>query len=127
LPAAVSARGYSDPVLRLQILDLVLCQRPPMPAGQIAEAKITDSNAEQIFDAVSDGLKHASNLSIYSLSQGDAKTRGRQGAKPRNLCALTIEKNPAFQLRCERRIPRSIQCDLIFFINLEPRMRELLR
>jgi hypothetical protein len=45
-----------------------------MPAGQIAKPKISDSNAHKMFDAVSDGLEHAPNLPIYSLSQNDAKT-----------------------------------------------------
>ena len=49
-----------------------------MPARQIAEPKISDSNAEQSFDAVSDGLKHAANLPIYSLPQDNAKRVGER-------------------------------------------------
>ena len=98
-----------------------------MPTWQIAEPKISGSNAEKSFDAVSEGLEHAPNLPIYSLSQDNAKTRGRQKAKPRNLRALAIKKDPAFQLWRERRIPRSIQCDLIFFVDLKPGVGELLR
>jgi hypothetical protein len=49
-----------------------------MPAWQIAEPKISDSNAEKPFDAVSDSLEHASNLPVYSLPQDNAKTRRRQ-------------------------------------------------
>jgi hypothetical protein len=51
----------------MQILEFMLRERPPMPAGQIAEPKISDSNTPKMFDAVSDGLKHAPNLPIYSL------------------------------------------------------------
>jgi hypothetical protein len=51
----------------MQILEFMLRERPPMPAGQIAEPKISDSNTQKMFDAVSDGLKHAPNLPIYSL------------------------------------------------------------
>ena len=97
-----------------------------MPAWQIAEPKISDPNAQEIFDAVSNGLKHAANLPIYSLPQGNAKTRGRHEAKPRNFRALTIKKNPTLQLCRERRIPRPIQCDLILLVDLEMGMGEAL-
>jgi len=66
-----------------------------MPAGQIAEPKISGSNAEKSFDAISDGLEHAPNLSIYSLPQDNAKTRRRQGKKPRNVRTLAIKNNSA--------------------------------
>jgi hypothetical protein len=69
-----------------------------MPARQIAEPKIFDSNAEKSFDAVSDGLEHAPNLPIYSLPQDNAKTRRRQGKKPRNLRTLAIKNNSAQEL-----------------------------
>src|SRR5215510_760889 len=99
LPAAVGARGYTPAtIFQLQMLELPLCQSPPMPAGQIAEAEISDSNAHQMFDAVSDGLEHPPNLTIYSLSQDNAKTCRRKGTKPGNLRTLTIKKNPARQL-----------------------------
>jgi hypothetical protein len=38
-----------------------------MAARQIAQSKISDSDAEETFNAVSDNLKHASDLPIYSL------------------------------------------------------------
>jgi hypothetical protein len=66
-----------------------------MPAGQIAEPKISDSNAEKSFDAVSGGFEHAPNLPIYSLPQDNAKTRRRQGKKPRNVRTLAIKNNSA--------------------------------
>jgi hypothetical protein len=98
-----------------------------MPARQIAQPKIPDSNAEKMFDAVSDGLEHASNLPIYSLPQDNAKTRRREGAKPRKFRALAIKKNPALQLWSERWIPRSIQRDLIFLFDLETGVGKPLR
>ena len=79
----------------MQILEFMLRERPPMPAGQIAEPKISDSNTQKMFDAVSDGLKHAPNLPIYSLPQDNAKTRRREGTKARNLRALAIKNNSA--------------------------------
>jgi hypothetical protein len=69
-----------------------------MPARQIAQPKISDSNAEKSFDVVSDGLEHAPNLPIYSLPQDSAKTCRRQGKKPRNLRTLAIKNNSAQEL-----------------------------
>src|SRR5947207_360766 len=90
-----------------------------MPARQIAEPKISDSNAQKMFDAVSDGLEHAPNLPIYSLPQDNAKTRRREGTRPRNFRALAIKNNSALQLWSKRRIPRSIERNLIFLVDLE--------
>jgi hypothetical protein len=39
-----------------------------MPARQIGEPKISDSDAKKMFDAVPNGFKHPANLAIYSLS-----------------------------------------------------------
>jgi len=69
-----------------------------MPARQIAEAKISDSNAQKMFDAVSDGLEHTPNLPIYSLPQDHAKTRRREGTKLRKFRALAVKNNSAQQL-----------------------------
>jgi hypothetical protein len=66
-----------------------------VPAWQIAEPKIGDSNAEKIFNAVSNGLEHAPNLPIYSLTQNNAQTRRGESAKPHNFRALAIKKNSA--------------------------------
>jgi hypothetical protein len=98
-----------------------------MPARQIADPKISDSKAEKPFDAVSDGLEHTPNLPIYSLPQDDAKTRRRERANLHNFRALAIKKNPAFELWSECWIPRSIQRDLIFLIDLVTRVCKPLR
>jgi hypothetical protein len=90
-----------------------------MPAGQITEPKVSDSNTQKMYDAVSDSLKHAPNLPIYSLPQDNAKTRRRERTKACNLRALAIKNNSAQQLWSKRRIPGSIQCDLIFFVDFE--------
>src|SRR5215208_5790040 len=102
-------------------------QCPPMPAGQIAEPKISGSNAEKSFDAVSERLEHAPNLPIYSLPQDNAQTRRREGKKPHNFRTLAIKNNSAQELWSKRRIPRSIQRDLIFLVDLEAGMGEPLR
>src|SRR5262249_43381941 len=98
-----------------------------MPALQIIKLEIADPNAEEVFDAISDGFKHATNLPIYSLPQDNAKTCRRDGAKPRNFRALSIKKNSTQQLGSERRIPRSIQRQFIFFVDFETGMGEALR
>jgi hypothetical protein len=98
-----------------------------MPVRQVAEPKISDSNAEKPVDTVSGSLEHASNLPVYSLPQDNAKTRRREGAKPRKFRALAIKKNPALQLWSERWIPRSIQRDLIFLFDLETGVGKPLR
>jgi hypothetical protein len=48
-----------------------------MPARQIGKPKISDANAEKMFDAVASGFKHAANLPINALLQYNAQTRGR--------------------------------------------------
>jgi len=98
-----------------------------MPARQIAEPKISDSNAQKMFDAVSNGLEHAPNLPIYSLPQDNAKTRRREGTKLRKFRALAVKNNSAQQLWSQRRIPRSIQRNLIFLVDLETGVGEPLR
>ena len=98
-----------------------------MPARQIAEPEISDSNAKKTFDAISDGLEHAPNLPIYSLPQDNVKPRRRQGTKPSNFRALAIKKNSVQQLRSERRVPRPIQRDLILLVDLETGVGETLR
>jgi hypothetical protein len=98
-----------------------------MPTRQIAEPKISGSNAEKSCDAVSEGLEHAPNLPIYSLAQDNAKTRRRDGKKPHNLRALAIKNNSAQELWGKRWIPRSIQRDLIFLVDLETGVSEPLR
>jgi hypothetical protein len=64
-----------------------------MPARQIGKPKTSDSNADKLFDTISDRFKHTTNLPIYSLPQNHSKTRRREGAKPRNFRAISIEKN----------------------------------
>src|SRR6266550_3466124 len=98
-----------------------------MPGRQIAEPKISDTNAEKSFDAVSDGFEHAPNLPIYSLPQDNAKTRRREGTKLRKFRALAVKNDSAQQLWSKRRIPRSIQRDLIFLVDLETGVGEPLR
>jgi len=48
-----------------------------MTAWQVAKPKISDANALEIVDAITDGFEHTANLAIDSLSQDDAQADGR--------------------------------------------------
>jgi hypothetical protein len=98
-----------------------------MSAWQIAKPKISDSNTEKVLHAVSDGLEHASNLTIYALAQNDANTRWRERAELRNFRALPIKNDSALQPWSKRWIPVSIQRNLIFLVALEAGVGDLLR
>jgi len=66
-----------------------------MSARQVAKPKISDADANEIFDAITNGFEHTANLAIYSLSQNNAQADGRHGVESRNPCSLTVEKNSA--------------------------------
>ncbi len=97
-----------------------------MTARQIAKPKISDANANKLFDAITNGFKHTANLAIDSLSQDNAQANGRHGMESRNLCSLTIEKNSTQQFRREFGSPRAIQCHFVFLFNFVTWMRQAL-
>ena len=76
-----------------------------MSAWQITKPQMTDSNANQMFDAVANAFKHATNLPIYPLSKNNTQFRTHDRAELRDLRSLSIEKNSAQQSRRERRVP----------------------
>lgn len=98
-----------------------------MAAWQIAEAKISNSDAHEPFHFITDLLKHAANLTINALSQDHAQSRRRDGMQTRNLRSLVVEKNFAQQFRSERRIPSPVQRYFVFLVDLVARMSEPLR
>src|SRR5438045_637708 len=106
---------------------LAFCERPPVAARQIAKAHIADSDTHETFHFVANCVKHAANLPIDSLTQDHAQTSWCECVKPRDHSAIAVERNSAQQFRREPRIPWSIQCHLVFFLNLVARMREPLR
>ena len=101
----------------------MFCQCAPMTAWQIAKPKISDANANETFDAITDGFEHTANLAIDSLSQDNAEADRRYGVESRYPCSLTIEKNSAQQFRRECGVPRAIQCHFVFFLNFVTWMR----
>lgn len=89
-----------------------------MRAGQIAEAQIRYSDADETLDAVSDCLKHATDLSIEALAKDDAQSRGREQFQSLDFRAFAVEKNSFRQFRKQSRVQCSIECDLIFLVDL---------
>ena len=79
-----------------------------MSARQIAQAQISNSHPHEPFHFVTDRIKHAPDLLINSLAQDNANSRRTDGMKPRNLRALTIEKDSAHKFLRMRTVPWSI-------------------
>jgi hypothetical protein len=97
-----------------------------MPARQITQPKITDSDTKKMLHMISDGSKHPANLPLDSLQQNNAQKRRRHRVKSRNSRSLTIEMNATQQFRRERRVPRTIQCHFVFFLDFVTWMGEAL-
>ena len=102
-------------------------QCAPMAARQIAQSKVSNSRTSEPFHFISHRVEHAANLTIDSLSQNHAQSRGRDGMKPGNLRALTVEKDSAQEFGGERRVPGPIQDHFVFLVDLVTRVGELLR
>ena len=98
-----------------------------MAARQIAQPQISNSHPHQPLHFVSDRIQHSANLPIKSLSQDNAQSRLSNWMKPRDLGALTIQKNPAQKLLRVRAVPLSIQGDFVFLLELESWMSQSLR
>jgi hypothetical protein len=75
LNAAVSARGYKIGASS-QAFQLILGECPPVTARQVAKPEISDTNANEIFNAIANGFEHTANLTIDSLSQDNAQADG---------------------------------------------------
>src|SRR5512132_3222126 len=120
---APATPGPGSRELALQGFQLALCQWAPMTARQVAKPKISEANADQIFDAITNGFEHTANLAIDSLSQDNAQADGRHGVESRNPCSLTVEKNSAQQFRRESGVPQAIQCHFVFLLNFVTWMR----
>ena len=97
-----------------------------MAAWQAAEPKISDANANEIFDAITDGFKHTANLAIDSLSKDNAQADGGHRVESRNPCSLSVEQNSAQQFRRKLGVPRAIQCHFVFLLNFVTWMRQAL-
>ena len=94
-----------------------------MTARQVAKPKISDANANEMFDAITNGFEYTANLAIDSLSKNNAQADGRHGVESRNPCLLTVEINSAQQFRCQFGVPPAIQCHFVFLLNFVAWMR----
>ena len=97
-----------------------------MAPRQVAKPETAYPNTNKIFDPITDGFEHATNLTVNSLAQHNAQANGRKGLKSRNRGSLAVEKNSAQQFRRERGVPRPIQCHLVFLFDLISRVAEAL-
>jgi hypothetical protein len=98
-----------------------------MTARQIAKPQPPNTNADKLSYLITNGVEHAANLAIDSLSQDDAQTDGRHGVESRNPCSFTVEKDSAQQFRRESGIPWPIQRYLVFLLDLVARVGKPLR
>ena len=98
-----------------------------MPAWQIAEPQISNARADQFFHLIAGIVKHPANLPVDSLAQDHAQFDRRELLNAFQLRAFSIEHDAAQQFRRIFRIPRFVECDFVFFVDLETRMRQALR
>jgi hypothetical protein len=68
-------------------------------ARQVAEPKIPNSDTKKMFHAVTNSFKHPANLSIDSLPENNAQSRGRKRMKSPKFRALAVKENSAQQFR----------------------------
>jgi len=98
-----------------------------MSRWQLAEAEIAEANAYEPFHFVSDVVKHPANLPVDALSQHETEPRRRELVNALNFRALPVEVDAAREFLRERGIPRLVDRDLVFLVDLVARVRELLR
>ncbi len=98
-----------------------------MSAWQIAEPQISHARPNQFFHFVADIVKHPANLPINSLPQDDAQFHRRDRMNAFQLGAFAVEHDAAQQFRREFRVPGFVERDFVFLVDLESRMRQLLR
>lgn len=87
---------------------------------------MTDANSNELFDLVSQFVKHAADLPVNSLAQDHPHACHPNRLHSVHSGALSIEHHPGQQLRRERWIPRTIERHFVFFFNLIARMRQAL-
>ena len=87
---------------------------------------MADANANQLFDLISQLVKHATNLPVDSLTQDHAHARRPDRLHFLHSSALSIEHHPGQQFRSERLIPRAIERHCVFLFNFVARMRQTL-
>jgi len=98
-----------------------------MAARKVAEAQTADPDADKSFHFVADFVKHPPNLAIDSLAQGHAQSCRLDGKNFFETSALTVERDAVKQFWRERGVPRPVERDLVFLLDLVTRVGETLR
>src|SRR6476659_4362230 len=98
-----------------------------MTAGEIAQAQPANSDASKFLHVVTNLVKHPADLAVDTLPQDHMKTSWFNRLNLVHPGSLAIECHPPQQLWSERRIPRPIERDLVFLLDLVTRMSEALR
>ena len=87
---------------------------------------MTDANSHELFHSIPQFVKHATNLPVDSLAQNHPHPRHPDRLHFLHPGALPIEHHPGEQLRREAWLPRTIECDFVFFFNFVAGMRQVL-
>ncbi len=111
----------------LQRFQFALTQRPPMSSWQIAQAQMTDTNPNELFDLEPQFVEHAADLPVDSLTQDYPYPRHPDRLHFLHSRPLPVEHHAGQQLRCERRIPGAIERHFVFLLYFVARMRQALR
>jgi hypothetical protein len=98
-----------------------------MAARQITQVQPSDPNADKPFHFISYVVKHPANLAVDALSQNDSQSDRldrMDSVQPR---ALTVEHDSLEEFRRQRRIPGTIESNLVFLLDFVPGMGQALR
>ena len=98
-----------------------------MSARQIAEPQGPDARPHQSLHLVADPIKHAADLAVNALAENHAHPDRRGRKELLDARSLAIEHDSAQEFGCERRVPRTVEGDLVFFFDFVTWMREPLR
>ena len=98
-----------------------------MSSRQVAQAQMTDANPNELFNLVSQLVKHTTDLPVDSLTQNHPHARHPDRLHFFHSRALSVEHYPGQQFRRERWIPRAIERHFVFFFDFVARVSQTLR
>jgi hypothetical protein len=98
-----------------------------MSARQVAQAKMTDANPNELSYFVSQLVKHAPDLPVDSLSQNNPHARHPDRLHFLHSCAFSVEHHAGQQLRRERWFPGTIERHFVFLFDFVAGMSQALR
>jgi len=98
-----------------------------MSPRQVTQAQSTDAHSNELFDLVSQLVKHATNLPVNALTQDNPHPRHSNCLHLVHACALSIEHHPGQQFWGECGVPGTIERHFVFLFYFVARMRQALR